>query len=147
MRNDLEELHKAVSSDASAEMYKYAENFLEQYKEENKISSPIEIKEDIFDGELEKLNDIYESAQGRYMKYVEVIYPPEEKYERFPKKDSVLSIIALILSAIPIVGTLLAVIDLVHDKYDLDLHRMSYFAIMASTMMALALVITSNLLY
>ena len=147
MRNDLEELHKAVSSDASAEMYKYAENFLEQYKEENIISSPIEIKEDIFNGELEKLNDIYESAQGRYMKYVEVIYPPEEEYERFPKKDSVLSIIALILSAIPIVGTLLAVIDLVHDKYNLDLHRMSYFAIMASTMMALALVITSNLLY
>ena len=147
MKNDLEELHKAVSSDASAEMYKNAEILLEQYKEENKITSPIEINEEVYNRELKKLNEIYESAQGRYMKYVEVIFPPEEGYERFPKKESVLSVISLIFSCIPIVGVLLAVIDLVHDKYNLELHKMSYFAIMMSTLMALGLVITSNLLY
>ena len=118
-----------------------------EYKEENKITSPIEIDEEVYNRELKKLNDIYESAQGRYMKYVEVIFPPEEGYERFPKKESVLSVISLIFSCIPIVGVLLAVIDLVHDKYNLELHKMSYFAIMMSTLMALGLVITSNLLY
>ena len=147
MRNDLEDLHKAVSIDASAEINKKAEILLEQFKEENEISFPLEISEDCYSTELEKLNEIYESARICYAKYIEVVFPPNEEYERFPKKDSVLSMISIFLSAIPIVGALIAVIDLLNDKYSLDLHRMSVYTIMVSTIMAFAMVLVSNLLY
>ena len=146
MRKDFEDLKKTVIIDPAAEINKSAEKLLEQYKEEKKISSPVEIKEEDYNVELKKLGEIYENAKICYAKYIEVLFPTEEN-ERVQKKDSLLSILALFLSCIPLVGTVVALIDLLHDKYDYYSHRMTYAGILAQAVMIFALVYMANLMY
>ena len=130
IREGLEDLQKCVSIESDAEMKRNAEIFLEQYKEENKINTAIEIKETDYRLGFEKLDKIYESAKLHYTKFVELSFPSEDEYDKYSsKKDSPLGIIAFLLGMIPVLGNILLVIDLLTDKYKAYSHKLAWMGL------------------
>ena len=117
---------KKVLSEVSNDMSARAARLCMEYKEENKITSVIEIKDDDYFKVLEKFNGISESAEARYTKYIGVSVP--DVRSTYQKNESELSTIALIMSMIPMLNffsLFVAVFDLATDKYKERKHYMS----------------------
>ena len=125
IKEELEDLQKCLSVDSDAEMRKNAENLLEQYKEENKINTAIEIRETDYNLGFNKLDKIYESAVRRYTKYVDVSLSEDDFDDESSKKDSPFGIIAFLFGMIPVVGNAFLVIDILKDKYNEYSHKLA----------------------
>ena len=145
IKEELEDMQRTISTDAYDDMNKTAAKLLEQFKEETKTSVPLEIKEEYYNKELDKLNDIYEYAKVRYMKYVEVSFPTPEDEQIIPKKDSVMSIIAFCFSIVPILGTVLVVIDLLNDKFEEYSHKLSILSLLLSSVFFVLIIFITDI--
>ena len=122
IERELKKLNQLINIDAKAEMKKNAEEYLEKYKEDNKIDALLEIKEADFIQEMDRLDNTYEFAEEEYKQYIAYAhvndkFDPEKEKEKEEKKESVLGIIAGILLLFMIgISPILAIVDLLIDK-------------------------------
>ena len=110
-----------------------------QFMEEKNIDCIVEVKEEDYITELEKINIIYEYAEEEYTKYIEVSIPKKIDMESYftkeseLKKESVLSTVAgvsmMFLIGLP---SALGIIDLTTDKYKRYKHTASIVALIGS---------------
>ena len=123
VKKGLEDL-KEISNMASTELTEAASNLLRQYKEKNGTLSGIKIKDDDYFKALENFNYMYESAERKYKKYVDV---SDSEARKSPEKEESIfgtTIMASFLIApITFVSYIGAVLDIVFDQYRERRHR------------------------
>ena len=139
IKSELEKLQKVVSTDANEDMREIAFKLSKQFMEEKNIDCIVEVKEEDYITELEKINIIYEYAEEEYTKYIEVSIPKKIDMESYftkeseLKKESVLSTVAgvsmMFLIGLP---SALGIIDLTTDKYKRYKHTASIVALIGS---------------
>ena len=125
----LEELRTTVES-AGDDINKFAARILKEYKEQNNISTVLEIKEENYFKGLRKIKNIYEETQKDYLKYVGVSIPAVRA--SYQKNESGLSIGSFALSMVPPLGAfscIVAIIDLASDKYKEHRHFLSILSL------------------
>ena len=117
---------KKVLSDVNNDLSARSMRLLTEYKEQNNITSVIELKDDDYYEALEKFDKMYESAESKYIKFVGISIP--EVRSTYQKHESDLSVAVLVMSMIPllnVISVIAAVIDLTTDKYKTHKHYMS----------------------
>ena len=139
IKSELEKLQKVVSTDANEDMREIAFKLSKQFMEEKNIDCIVEVKEEDYITELEKIKIIYEYAEEEYTKYIEVSIPKKIDMESYftkeseLKKESVLSTVAgvsmMFLIGLP---SALGIIDLITDKYKRYKHTASIVALIGS---------------
>ena len=123
VKKGLEDL-KEISDMASTELTEAASNLLRQYKEENGILSSIKIKDDDYFKALENFNYMYESAERKYKKYVDV--SDSEARKSPEKEESIFGTTIMgsfLIAPFTFVSYIGAVLDIVLDKYRERRHR------------------------
>ena len=122
VKKGLEDL-KEISNMASTELTKAASNLLRQYKEKNGTPPGIKIKDDDYLKALENFNYMYESAERKYKKYVDV--SDSEARKSPEKEESIFGTLILysFLTPFTFVSYIGAVLDIVLDQYRERRHR------------------------
>ena len=136
----LDQLSKVIG-ESKKEMDDFASKILKEFKEENKIDSIIEINDKSFKQAQKKIEKIYLDAEEEYTKYIGVSIPSIRS--SYGRKESELSVSALILSLIPFLGVIslvMAIIDIASDKYKEHSHLNSVFALMINSVFVFVLI-------
>ena len=136
----LDQLSKVIG-ESKKEMDDFASKILKEFKEENKIDSIIEINDQSFKQAQKKIEKIYLDAEEEYTKYIGVSIPSIRS--SYGRKESELSVSALILSMIPFLGVIsfvMAIIDIASDKYKEHSHLNSVFALMINSVFVFVLI-------
>ena len=138
IKNELEKLQKLLSTEAKEDIRQFGEKLAEQFKEDKKIDSIIEINEQDYIKELEKLGKIYEYAKDEYTKYIEASFHEEKEEDKYDRKefmyktDSVIGFILLFTFSIPVIPVAISLVDLAVDKYHKRIHVGPILALFAS---------------
>ena len=123
VKKGLEDI-KEISNMASTELTEAASNLLRQYKEKNGTLSGIKIKDDDYFKALENFNYMYESAERKYKKYVDV---SDSEARKSPEKEESIFGTTILASFLIAPFTLItyigAVLDIVLDQYRERRHR------------------------
>ena len=108
---------------ASTELTEAASNLLRQYIEKNGTPPGIKIKDDDYFKALENFNYMYESAERKYKKYVDV--SDSEARKSPEKEESIFGTLILysFLTPFTFVSYIGAVLDIVLDQYRERRHR------------------------
>ena len=133
---------KLLTENVNSDFNKTAKNLLKEYKEKNNVKSVIEINDKSFIKIKNKINDLYESARDEYTKYVGVSMPSVR--DTYQKKESDLGMASIIVTLIPLVSILspvLAIMDLVNDKYKERRHSLSFLSLFLNVFMILIFIL------
>ncbi|MBP5529040.1 MAG: TIR domain-containing protein [Lachnospiraceae bacterium] len=114
--NELEKLKDTLTKETYDEMIELGIDLSNRFKEEKGIESVIEIKEEDYKKELEKLENIYQIAKEEYAIYIEVSFPKEEENNVYNERGWNQALMGLV--SIPVFGPIGGVIDILTDKYN-----------------------------
>ena len=129
IKKELEGL-KRISDSAGAELTTDATKLLKEYKERNKISIFLKLNDDDYFKALENFNYMYESAEKKYMKYVDVsdpkaVWSSQKEESRF----GTTSLASFLIIPFTVFSHVVAALDIALDKYKECRHRYSYWTL------------------
>ena len=140
MEKELEELRATVTI-LGNDLRKDAAKLLKEFKDKKQVTSMIEIKEEEYLKRLKKFDVIYESANEKYTRYIGLSIPQvREKNMQGESWIGLCSLMFLIFPPFTVFSYIVAIIDIVTDKYRERKHIISVSTLVI-TILLLALVL------